>query len=201
MTGLYEYVIHVDGHFNDKVETKSGVEIFVDRRMSFEKSANRVGTIISTPLFYDSILKAGYEVMFDPTLVYRPIYKSIEKDSPYLINSEKSLFKATASLIVLYREDSVSEWKGFGDNLIVKKIKEETEEAKSSILYIPESSSVKYKNWLAKIVFPNSEVINSGLSAGDNIYYSPKAGIPFDIEGIEMLWIRSKDVYGKQELN
>lgn len=204
MRGIYDYIIEVEKENNETFTTESGLELHANRRFSQRLVANRIATVINTPAKEETILKPGYQVMFDPTITHRPLYDYGEVDSPYLVNKAKKWYKTKGNLIALYREDEKAEWKAFGSSLMVELVKEEEKKVTSSIIFIPESTTEKYKKGHAKVVYPSLECIENNVQSGDEIYLKPnkfagtdEVGVSFTVEGKHLKWVRNIDVVGK----
>jgi hypothetical protein len=191
MQGLRHFIIEVKGPFKDKIEIGS-LEIFVDKKISRERSANRFGKVISCPILEKSFgLKPGYEIIFDATILYRQIYKEGVQESIHLMDKEKSLYKIEPDLIVLFRENDKSEWKGFKDNLMVEFLIEVPKIRRHGFIDLPKGKTVEGK---AKVKYRNEDLENEGIENGQVIFMKPSAGIPFFFKNETMYWIRTKDV-------
>lgn len=190
MQGLKHFIIEVKEPFKDKVEI-GNLEIYVDKKISRDRSANRLGKVISCPILEQSFgIKEGFEIIFDATILYRQIYKEGTQESIHLMDKEKSLYKIEPDMIVLFRENDKSEWKGFKDNLMVEFITE-VPKSNGSIITIPKAEVVKGK---AKVKYRNEELENEGVENGQVIFMKPTAGIPFFFKNETLYWIRTKDV-------
>lgn len=204
MRGIYDYIIQVDKENNNSFTTESGLELYADERFSQRLVANRIGTIINTPAKVETVIKPGYQVMFDPTITAKNLYDYGKVDSQHLVNAEKKWYKAKGNLIALYRETENDEWKAFGESFMAEPIKEETEEIKSSIIFIPESKTTKYKQGYAKVAYASEALIENNIQPGDNVLLKPNKfdanepiGISFTVEGKHLRWTRNIDVVGK----
>ncbi len=199
MQSITHYIVHVDGAFADSFQTENGTKIYLDKRFSAVKSANRIGTIVNVPANANTAIKKGFQIMFDPSILLRPIYSiGGEQDSPYLVDKPKSWYKIQPSLIVLYREDENSEWKGFEQSLMVELIKDNFKEVQSSLIYIPETKTETFKKGIAKVLYTNDILSkDENIQIGDEVYYKPTAGMLFEIEGKKMYWLRNRELHGK----
>lgn len=196
MQAIHDFIIEQKKAFNDTFKTESGLELYGDKRFLADKLSNRIATVIQIPLKSKSVIKAGYEVMIDPTIYYEQNYeKGGRVGNQFLQDREKGLYKISPEMIVMYRENPESEWKGFGPNLLVEFMKEQVGEKPKSSLVITELKPKEYIPGIAKVKYPNSEIIESGANAGDVISIREGFGVPFYIDGKEFFWIRNRDVY------
>lgn len=199
MQSISNYIIHVDGAFADSFLTENGTKIYADRKFSPLKLANRIATVINIPADTETVLKKGYQIMFDPSILMRPIYSiGGEQPSPYLVDSKKSWYKIQPKLIVVYRENENDEWKGFEQSLMVELIKDNFEQVKSTLIYIPEVKTENFKKGIAKVLYTN-EILSEeeNINNGDEVFFRPKAGMLFEIEGKKMYWLRNRELFGK----
>jgi len=96
-------------------------------------------------------------------------------------------------MIVCYREDKNSEWKGFLKNTLVKPIMEEVKKLKSTTLIevdVPKKFTGK-----VTMLFSNQELNSLGVKNGDTLYMDIRGGVQYWFEGIEYWWVRNKDIF------
>lgn len=195
MRGIHEFIIEIKVTYNKTFKTESGLELYANKDFSADRLSNRVGKVISTPLLLESEIKEGFEVMIDPTVLYEQCYLGAKQESIFLVDREKMWFRIEPRLIILYRENKLSKWKGFLENLLVEPIKKP--EPKRNIIFTIEEVE-KYEKGKAKIVYPN---VNIEVETNDKVAIDPSGGVPFWINGKEFWWVRNVDVLGKFELN
>lgn len=197
MKAIHDFIIHVDGAFKDSIESGEA-KIYIDKRMSRDRAANRQGTIVNCPaLKDDGVLKPGYEVIFDATILYRQIYRSVDQESVFLVDVKESNYRINPDLIVLYRENPTAEWKGYRDNLMVSKsVETQPETLGKGLIYNPAAGQRKPEK-TAVVKFANAETTEWGLAAGDRIYLADNSGIPFYFPTGTLYWVRTKDVIAK----
>lgn len=191
MQALQHFIIQVINPFKDKIEI-GNLELFVDKKISRDRSSNRFGTITSCPALQKSFgLQEGFEVIIDATVLYRQIYKEGVQESIHLVDAKNSLYKVEPDMIILYRENPESEWKGFKDNLMVEFINELPKAESSLIITVEKKEVVKGKAILRN---RNSALEEEGIENGQTIFINPTAGIPFFFKEETLYWIRTKDV-------
>ena len=190
MQALQHFIIEVNEPYKDKVEI-GDLELFIDKKISRDRSVNRIGKIISCPILQDNFgLQEGFEVMIDATVLYKQIYKEGIQESIHLVDREKNHFKVESDMIVLFRENVYSEWKGFKDNLMVEFITE-VPKIKTSLIIVQKPEVIKGK---AKVKYRNSDLKEMEVKNGQEIHINPKSGIPFFFKDETLYWVRTKDV-------
>lgn len=190
MQAVYHYILEVKDPYKDEIEVGE-IKLFIDKDILRDRSVNRFGKIINVPIKEkDIVLPIGYEVIFDATILYQQRYKEGVQDSIFLVDQDKSWFKILPEMIVLFRENDKSEWKGFKDNLMVTFIKNKPV-LKGDILIQPETEYVQGK---AIVKYGNDFLEEQEVKNNQEIFINPRAGIPFYFKNETLQWIRSKDV-------
>lgn len=197
MQGTKDFIIQIINPFNESFLTASGMELFADKRFSAEKLANRIGIVIATPLHLDCEINEGDQVMIDPTILYEQIYKltSGVQESIFLVDKDKCYYKIDPSMVVLYKKNESTNWKGFQENAIYEQVEIEKfeEPLESAFIFIPEVNSEKFKRDRAVLRFANESILEE-VSVGQEVIVSDGMGIPFYIDGKTYLWYRNQDV-------
>jgi len=195
MRGTHHFIIEVKQAFNETFKTEGGLELYGDKRFLGAKLTNRLAKVITTPLLKDSVVKEGYEVMIDPTIFFSQSYeKTGKQDNQYILDREKGHYKLEPGMIVLYRENAESRWKGFQENILVEFIKEELEGVHKTSLILTDLLEPEYKVGIAKITFANEELLEMGVVEGDYVSIKKGLGVSFFIDGREFFWLRTRDV-------
>ena len=201
MKGVKDFIIHLPLPYSETITTENGVQLYADKRFSAARLSNRVATVVETPLHGDFVIKKGYQVLVDPTIVFEQHYKLTggTQKSVFLVDEKKSLYKVDPSLIVLYKENDVSEWKGFQQNALyelVKETKPADEPMENAFIYVPEAYSNKYKQNRAIVKYGNDELLEE-VKAGDEVIVKEDMGIEYWIDGKTYKWFRNCDVVAK----
>lgn len=196
MTGLHDFIIELKTPLNDTFKTENGVELFAHPEFSVDRLSNRIAKVISTPIFHETKIQPGYEVMIEPTILYKQIYRNVTQGYTSLLDKENMLFKVTPNMIILYRENENDTWTGHLKNLLVKPIEDNIDQPGSSLIIIPESTIKKYKRERATLLYLNDELKEMGAKQGDEVFIDPLGGVKFWIDGVEHWWIRNIDTLG-----
>jgi len=193
MQGVHDYIIENKKAFNETFKTEGGIELYGDKRFLYAKLANRIATVVNIPVFGETVLKAGYQVMIDPTIYYSQHYEKTGKgDNGYLQDREKGLYKIPPNMIVLYRETFNDEWKGFGENIMVEF--QLTPEQKNETSLILQHVKREFIPGVAKVKYDNPELNDMGAHIGDTVAIRKNLGVSFFFESKEFFWLRNRDV-------
>lgn len=193
MKGIKDFIIQIENPYSETFKTENGVELYADKKFSAERLTNRIVKVVSTPFFHETPIKEGYELLIDPTILYKQTYQGVEQDYTNLVDEEKMWFKISPQMIVLFRKDKDSEWKGYLQNVLVEPIVIE-QEILSKVILAPEKKK-EYKKDVVKLTYSNEDLIKKGANNGDEITINPLGGIPFWVEGKEYWWLRNVDIF------
>lgn len=191
MQGISHFIIEIKDPFKDKIEV-GNVELYIDKRIMRERSANRFGVVVNSPAMgCDNPLPEGTEVLIDPTALYRQLYKEGEQESIHLVYTKKMYYKVEPDMIVLYRESAESEWKGYKDNLVVSFIEKEKEVSFGLILTPVKETVSKGK---AIVKYRNAFLESQGIENGQEVFINPSCGIAVFFKEETVYWVRSRDI-------
>lgn len=198
MKGIHDYIIEIAEPFKETFKTESGLELYANKSFSADRLSNRIGKVMEVPLLFDGIIKQGYEVLIDASILYEQSFKSVKQESIHLLDRDKMLFKINPNLIVLYRENENEQWKGFLNNLLVEPIEKKSQKLVSSLIIIPDEKAT-YEKGKAIVKYANENVKELGVNNGETVFIDPLGGIQFWLDGKEFWWIRTKDILAKYE--
>ncbi|WP_339877068.1 hypothetical protein [Olleya marilimosa] len=197
MKAIHEFIIELPQVLNKTFKTESGIELHAHEKFSVDRLSNRVAKVIEVPRYISNTeIKPGYEIMIEPTFMYKQNYKGIEQDYTNYIDRDKNWFRITPNMIILYRKDKNSQWKGYGSNCMLEPIEIKENKIESDFLIIPDTTKPKFERETAILKYASTELIERGVKNGDKVVINPQGGIQFWIEGKELWWIRNKDVWG-----
>lgn len=193
MKGTKNFIIELDTIYHETFKTKGGVEIYGNTSFTEERQSNRIAKVIGIPSLYQTEIKEGYEVLIDASPLYRQIYRGTKQWYQNVVDDERNWFHLEKDMIVCYREDTNSEWKGFLKNTLVKPIMEEEKKLNSSTLI--EVDAPKKFTGKVEMFFSNKELNRLGVRNGDTLYMDLRGGVQYWFEGIEYWWVRNKDIF------
>ncbi|CAL2094807.1 hypothetical protein [Tenacibaculum sp. 190524A02b] len=194
MKGIQNFIIELDTPYFEKFKSSNGVEFFGTTDFNADRLSNRVAIIKGIPELFESEIKVGYEVLIDFSNFYRQIYRGVKQWYQAIIDEEANLYHLTSNMIICYREDSSSEWKGFENNSLVKPIYEQSKINTS--LIVPENNTKKEFKGKVQVVYANQKLREQEVTNGTIVYMNPLGGVKYWFEGKEYWWIRNCDVYG-----
>lgn len=195
MKALHEFIIELPKPLNDTFVTENGVELYAHKDFSVDRLSNRIAKVVSVPAFLECDIEVGYQVMFEKTILHKQIFQGVKQGYTNYVDKDNKLFRITPNMIVLYRKDENSEWKGFGKNVMVKPIKEDKLPIVSEHILIPENTKEAYKKDRVKLIYANKDIEEMGAKNGDEVIIDPQGGIPFWFEGVEYWWLMNSHIY------
>ena len=199
MKGYNDFIIKVDIVYNKTFKTESGLELYGDSRFSQDRLSNRIAVVQEIPLTLEdkTPIKKGFQVMIDPTIFYEAEYLVTGVQmTPFTIDKNKGLYKITNEMIVMYRENENSDWKGNSENLLVKFKKEKVSEKKTDNIIIEIEKETVSKTH-AVVFCSNKLMQEEGIKEADLVFVQDGFGVPFWIDGIEYNWIHNRHVLAK----
>jgi co-chaperonin GroES (HSP10) len=200
MIGYKDFIVHVPSKHKETITTESGLEIHADSRFSGKETANTVFEVVEVPLTYEGPVKKGFQLIVDPTLVMEQQYELTgHQENVNLIDREKNLYKVNQSLVICYREDELTPWSGFGENLIVEKIqvKKDNSKVKNGI-HIIDSAKKVLERGKAYVRVLNEGLKKQGVNLGDIVFLNEQYIVDIRIEGRKFSWARTKHIIAKQ---
>ncbi len=192
MKSIKHYIIKLENPYNETFKTESGFELYGNVDFSVDRLGNRIAEIVSVPELNKSEIKEGYEVLIDFSNFYRQIFQKQKTGFNAVIDSEKNLYYLTPNMIICFRENEKSEWKGFGQNCLVKPILEEVKP--KSNLILPETVTEKKFDGKVKMIYANSELNELGVKNGDIVYIDRRGGVKYWLDGVEYWWIMNRHI-------
>jgi len=192
MKSIHNYIVENKKAIVDTFTTASGTTIYVDSKFDKEKGTNCICDVKEVPALGETIIKSGYQVFIDPTIFYSNHYdKGGEIDNPNIIDKKNGLYSITNEMIILYREDEKSEWKGFGENFIAEPItEEEVKTSAAGIILDIEKPKVLQDRAIAKIL--NPEIESEGLNIGDTVLLQNNLFVSIYLDNKTMYWVRNR---------
>jgi len=178
MNAIYNYIILCTNRYNNSKKIKDkelvlNTEI-TERDYHF---VNRIGKIISLPLFIDTPAKIGDEVILHHN-VFRRWYdiRGNEKNSAAFINENEYI--VSPDEVFAYKRNN--KWHCFDKFCFVKPLKSNS---KWNVL--------KEKKLLGKLVYSNNYLESLGVSCGDIVGFKPNSEYEFNIENKKLYRILS----------
>lgn len=197
MKSIKDFIVHIPKEYNDSFKTESGLEIFADKRWSHRRLANTVAKVVEVPFDYEGeIIQKGFNLLIDISVLIRQNHvKTGIHESHNLVDREKKLFKIPRNLVILYSQGDGAEWKGFEDNLIVRR-SEERVDVKSN-LYVPDAAKKKIKG-KGELIIGNEGLAEMEIENGENIYFDEHGAIDIYIRDTPYVSLKNRYILGKE---
>lgn len=192
MKAVHDYIIEINEKFKDHITLKSGDKLFVDKNFTFHQNANVLHTIKETPIVNPLNIEKGTEVVIDPIIMHDFLDQDgtkVMSGNQLLIN--QNLFKLSQRNIYFFKDKETQTYFSPNDYILAKKI--ETEQVKSSIIFIPESTTKQFEKH--KVVLHSSSLTNNNLTKGTIATTDIELGAPFYINEEEFLLFREKHFF------
>lgn len=193
MKGTSKFIIELNEVYSETFKTSGGIEIFGNVNFTTERQSNRIVKVIGIPGLYATEIKEGYELLIDASDFYRQIYNGSKQWYQNIVDEERNLFHIEKDMIICYRADKDSEWKGFLDNSLVLPILEEKKIA--STLHLPGTVSQAVFRGKVKMSCSNAALNALGVENGHTLFMDLRGGVKYWFEGIEYWWVRNRDLF------
>jgi co-chaperonin GroES (HSP10) len=197
MKGTNNFIIKLENPYSETFKTKGGLELYGNVDFTAEEQSNRVAEVISVPSLFETEIDDGYEVLIDATPIYRQIYNGTKQWYQNVVDEDENLYHLTSDMIICYRENKNSEWKGFLENSLVKPIMKETkvkDQIKTSLI-ITETERKPEFSGKVNMTYSNTELKKHGVKEGDTLFMDIRGGVKYWFEGIEYWWVRNRDLF------
>ena len=189
MQSLFEYIISTENRYNNTIDI-DGKELVVNTEITERDYifVNRIGKVLKLPLYNDSIVNKGDEVIVHHNVFRRWIdMKGREKNSSSFLNENE--YFVSPDQIFAYKRDN--KWISLTDYCFVKPIYEEDK----WVLKTDENLS-------GVLTYSNTTLESLGVSIGDTVGFTPDSEYEFDIEGQKLYRILSNHItinYGRPQ--
>ena len=194
MKGITNFIIEVVNPYNDTFKTESGLELHANVDFSADRLSNRIAKVTNAPLLHDNEIKQGYEVLFDPSMFRKQIYRGVKQEYQNAVDESKNLYFIDPDLIICYRKTKEDKWTAYRDNCIVEPIYKTDSTDLSALV---EVTKEKQFSGIAKIVYVNKKLKDLDIQENDNIVMNPKGGIPYWLDGKEYWQTITGYIYAK----
>ena len=187
MQSLFEYIISTENRYNNTINV-DGKELVVNTEITERDYmfVNRIGKIIQVPVYNNSILKKGDEVILHHNVFRRWIdQKGNEKNSASFLNENEYL--VSNDQIFAYKRNN--NWTSLPDYCFV------------SPIYKNDKWALKTdENLFGVLTYSNDGLSSLGVSIGDVVGFTPDSEYEFEVEGEKLYRILSNHItinYGR----
>ena len=189
MKSLNSFIVHVPKRYNDEIETKSGLKLYMETK--FQPFENRVneGEVIAVPAKYDTGVEVGDTLYFHHLVVLADGQPLPVDDDHYVVRYNH--IHALDSQAIAYKSAKTGEVKPLSTWSILEHV-EQKEEIKSDLIEIVELKERQVKR--AKVAFDGEELRKVGVKKGDFVGVLKDSDYPFKIDGEKFYRTRIHDL-------
>jgi hypothetical protein len=184
MRSPFHFIVEpVGGSRYDNVKSIGGIDFITSSSKEDHKASNRYAKVLATPIGYTGEVMPGDTVIVHHNVFkfYNDIHGNERSGRAYLFDN---IFLIDDDQFYLYKRDN--EWKAHSrycfvmpekriDNYILSKIGNE-----------------EYLR--GTLVYPNQDLIDKGLNSGDKVAFTPESEYEFEIDGVTLYRMYSKNV-------
>tara|TARA_S200002703_G_C3684676_1_gene210206 strand:+ start:56 stop:640 length:585 start_codon:yes stop_codon:yes gene_type:complete len=193
MKSLNSFIVYLDKRYEDEIETKSGLKLYIDPK--FEPFKNRVneGEVIAVPAKYETGVEVGDTLYFHHLVVIADGQPLPVDDDHYVVTYHPE--HAISSQAFAYKSKRTGEVKPLSTWSILEHVEQE-KEIKSELIEIVEIKERQVKK--AKVAFENQKLKDLGLEKGDIVGVKKDSDYSFKIDGEPFYRTRLADLWYKQ---
>jgi len=204
---INDYVLLKPKSDYDIIDTKSGIELYIDTDTEARKHVPVVCEVvkISDKLKKENI-KPGDEVVVDYMALSVALNVNDEGDPAYLLfENEKYVFLKFRKIYAIKRDGEITM---LNDYNIFEALETERQllekRLNKSGLFMPENTKPQYREW-AKVFFTNKEIVKE-INAGDKVFLAPHSDMNieyplhkkfFSVHGPNYIVVKNLDVLAR----
>ena len=193
MESLQHFIVHIEKRYEDEIETKGGLKLYIDTK--FEPFKNRIneGTVVSMPAKYETGVEVGDTLYFHHLVVLADGQPIPVDDDHYVVYYHPE--HAISSQAIAYKSKDTGEVQPLSTWSILEHVEQE-EEVKSELIKVVELKEREVKK--AKVAVENQKLRDLGVSKGDIVGVKKNSDYPFKIDGETFYRTRLEDLWYKQ---
>ncbi len=180
MKTLDLFVVEIEKLVNDTITTDSGLELYIDNRFNEFQNRTTEAVVVSSPLKYDTGVKAGDTLYFDHLVVVNDGQPLTGEDNHYLVRFDPD--NVVNNQAIAYKSKETGEIHPLAGWSLLKGVEEE-EEPESTIIEV-----VKLKDkpvTKGAVAFQAPWVDELGLKVGDVVGFQKNMDYRIKIDGEE----------------
>ena len=189
MESLNSFIVYLEKRYEDEIETKGGLKLYIDTK--FEPFKNRVneGEVIAVPAKYETGVEVGDTLYFHHLVVIADGQPLPVDDNHYVVRYHPE--HAVSSQAIAYKSAKTGEVHPLSTWSILEHV-EQKEEVKSDIIQVVELKERKVKK--AKVAIENDRLKELGVKKGDIVGIRKDADYSFKIDGETFYRTRLEDL-------
>ncbi len=189
MKTLDLFVVEIEKLVNDTITTDSGLELYIDNRFNEFQNRTNEAVVVSSPLKYDTGVKAGDTLYFHHLVVVNDGQPLTGEDNHYLVR-----FDPTATInnqAIAYKCKETGRVHPLAGWSLLEGVEEEEEKQSDLIEVVTLKKSPVTKGMVA---FAAPWVDELGLKVGDVVGFAKNMDYRIKIDGKEYYRTRAEDL-------
>jgi hypothetical protein len=190
MRATLNFIVQVEDSYNNYIDLGDDARLSVNNSIESVKHINRVGKVISAPK--GTVVKEGDFVLFHHNICRESWgLKSKRKKSPFSLFDK--VFFVPPTEIFMYKKSDSDEWSALSPFVFIKPIP-------SSVVTLSNGLKVKEESYKGMrpleglVAYPNSALIDMGVSKGDTVAFQENSEHEYEILGEIFYKMRNPDI-------
>jgi hypothetical protein len=184
MRSPFHFIVEpVGGSRYDNVKSIGGIDFITSSSKEDHKASNRYAKVLATPIGYTGEVMPGDTVIVHHNVFkfYNDIHGNERSGRAYLFDN---IFLIDDDQFYLYKRDN--EWKAHSRYCFVMP------EKRMDNYILSKIGNEEYLR--GTLVYPNQDLIDKGLNSGDKVAFTPESEYEFEIDGVTLYRMYSKNV-------
>jgi len=193
MKSLNSFIVHVPKRYNDEIETKSGLKLYMETK--FQPFENRVneGEVVAVPAKFKTGVEVGDTLYFHHHVVLADGQPLPVDDDHYVVRY--NAIHALDSQAIAYKSAKTGEVKPLSTWSVLEHV-EQKKEVKSDVIEVVELKERQVKK--AKVAFDSEELKKAGVKKGDIVGVLKESDYAFKVDGDTFYRTRIYDLLYKE---
>ena len=184
MRSPFHFIVEpVGGSRYDNVKSIGGIDFITSSSKEDHKASNRYAKVLATPIGYTGEVMPGDTVIVHHNVFkfYNDIHGNERSGRSHLFDG---IFLIDDDQFYLYKRDN--EWKAYSRYCFVMP------EKRMDNYILSKIGNEEYLR--GTLIYPNQDLIDKGLNSGDKVAFIPESEYEFEIDGITLYRMYSKNV-------
>jgi hypothetical protein len=184
MRSPFHFIVEpVGGSRYDNVKSIGGIDFITSSSKEDHKASNRYAKVLATPIGYTGEVMPGDTVIVHHNVFkfYNDIHGNERSGRSHLFDG---IFLIDDDQFYLYKRDN--EWKAYSRYCFVMP------EKRMDNYILSKIGNEEYLR--GTLIYPNQDLIDKGLNSGDKVAFIPESEYEFEIDGVTLYRMYSKNV-------
>jgi hypothetical protein len=184
MRSPFHFIVEpVGGSRYDNVKSIGGIDFITSSSKEDHKASNRYAKVLATPIGYTGDVMPGDTVIVHHNVFkfYNDIHGNERSGRSHLFDG---IFLIDDDQFYLYKRDN--EWKAYSRYCFVMP------EKRMDNYILSKIGNEEYLR--GTLIYPNQDLIDKGLNSGDKVAFIPESEYEFEIDGVTLYRMYSKNV-------